>query len=165
MRFKDRSAPAPMTGKPISRLIPAPPDQVYAAFLDPAVLVQWLPPGDMTGKIHAFDARVGGGYQMSLFYPPGERTHRGKTADREDRVTVRFVELTPPRRIVQAVTFETDDPALQGEMTMTWTFDPVPGGTQVSVLSENLPPGLRAQDNDEGARLSLGQLARHFASA
>jgi uncharacterized protein YndB with AHSA1/START domain len=154
-----------MPDQPTSHFIPAPPEAVYAAFLDPALLVQWLPPGDMTGQVHAFDAHVGGGYEMSLFYPADERSRRGKTAALEDRVRVRFVELTPPRRIVQAVVFQTDDAALQGEMTMTWSFDPAPGGTRVSVLSENLPPGLRVEDNDEGARQSLGQLAGLFAPA
>jgi hypothetical protein len=36
----------------------------------------------MTGEIHEFDARVGGGYRMSLFYPLDERTFRGKTSNR-----------------------------------------------------------------------------------
>lgn len=96
---------------PTSQFVKAPPEDVYAAFMDPAVLVAWLPPGEMTGQIHAFDGRVGGGYRMSRFYPPSERTHRGKTAEREDRMSVRFVELTPPHRIVYAVTFDSDDPA------------------------------------------------------
>jgi uncharacterized protein YndB with AHSA1/START domain len=147
---------------PTSQFVKAPPEDVYAAFMDPAVLVAWLPPGEMTGQIHAFDGRVGGGYRMSLFYPPSERTHRGKTAEREDRMSVRFVELTPPHRIVYAVTFDSDDPAFQGEMTMTWTFEAAPGGTQVTVASESLPSGVRREDNDEGARLSLEQLARRF---
>jgi uncharacterized protein YndB with AHSA1/START domain len=47
-----------------SRIIRAPPDQLYDAFMDPAALVAWLPPAEMTGKIHEFDARVGGGYRM-----------------------------------------------------------------------------------------------------
>lgn len=145
-----------------SRIIRARPEQLYQAFIDPAALVAWLPPAEMTGKIHAFDARVGGGYRMSLFYPPDERAHRGKTSDREDMVDVRFVELTPARRIVEAVTFVTTDPALLGEMTMTSTFDEVTGGTEVTLLFENLPPGLRAEDNEAGARLSLEQLARRF---
>ncbi len=73
----------------------------------------------MTGHIHAFDARVGGGYRMSLFYPPsdgttGELALRGKTTDLKDRVNVRFVELVPAHRIVEAFTFNTADPALQG---------------------------------------------------
>jgi uncharacterized protein YndB with AHSA1/START domain len=145
-----------------SRIIRARPEQLYQAFIDPAALVAWLPPAEMTGKIHEFDARVGGGYRMSLFYPPDERAHRGKTSDREDMVDVRFVELTPARWIVEAVSFVTTDPALSGEMTMTATFDEVTGGTEVTLLVENLPPGLRAEDNEAGARLSLEQLARRL---
>ena len=145
-----------------SRIVKAPPEAVYAAFMDPAVLVAWLPPGGMTGEIQAFDGRVGGGYRMSLFYPPHERVVRGKTSDREDRVNVRFVELVAARRIVEAVTFESDDPSLCGEMTIVVTFDAAPGGTDVSFLCTDLPPGLRAQDNETGSRLSLEQLARRF---
>jgi uncharacterized protein YndB with AHSA1/START domain len=145
-----------------TRVIKAPPKQLYAAFVDPAALVAWLPPAEMTGKIHAFDARVGGGYRMSLYYPPDERAFRGKTSETEDMVDVRFVELTPPRRIVEAVTFVTTDPALSGEMTIVVTFEEVAGGTEVTFACENLPPGLRPEDNEAGTRLSLEQLARRF---
>jgi uncharacterized protein YndB with AHSA1/START domain len=146
-----------------SRLIRARPEQIYEAFTTPGALVEWLPPGEMTGKIHEFDARVGGGYRMSLFYPPSEPAFRGKTSDREDMVTVRFVELTP-RKIVEAVTFHTADPALFGEMTIVVTFEDAPGGTDVTLVCQNLPPGLRAADNEAGSRLSLEQLARRFES-
>jgi uncharacterized protein YndB with AHSA1/START domain len=145
-----------------SRIIKAPPDVLYDAFVNPAVIVTWLPPGEMTGKIHEFDPHVGGGYRMSLFYPPDERIFRGKTAEREDMVNVRFVELRPPRRIVEAVNFVTADPTLFGEMTMTATFEKVSGGTQVILAFEDLPHGLRAEDNEAGAHLSLEQLARRF---
>ena len=67
-----------------SRVIRARPEELYAAFLDPTALVDWLPPAEMTGEIHEFDARVGGGYRMSLFYPPDERA----CSDREDVVNV-----------------------------------------------------------------------------
>jgi uncharacterized protein YndB with AHSA1/START domain len=62
-----------------SRVIKARPKELYAAFLDPTALVDWLPPAEMTGEIHEFDARVGGRYRMSLFYPPDESAFRGKT--------------------------------------------------------------------------------------
>jgi uncharacterized protein YndB with AHSA1/START domain len=114
----------------------------------------------MTGEIHEFDARVGGGYRMSLFYPADERSFRCKTSDNEDMVNVRFLELAPPRRIVEAVSFVTTDPAFFGEMTMIATFEEVSGGTEVTVVFKNLPPGLRAADNEAGSRLSLEQLAR-----
>ena len=152
----------PGAGTRASRVIKAYPDELYGAFIDPAVLVDWLPPAEMTGRIHEFDAREGGGYRMSLFYPPGERVFRGKTSDMKDMVNVRFVELTPPRRIVEAISFVTTDPAFSGEMTMTAMFEEVSGGTEVTLVFEDLPPGLRAEDNEVGSRLSLEQLARRF---
>ena len=77
-------------------------------------------------------------------------------------VEVRFVELTSAQRIVEAIRFVTSDPDLLGEMTMTVTFEAASGGTEVTLLFTNLPPGLRPEDNDTGARLSLEQLARRF---
>ncbi len=145
-----------------SRIIKARPEEIYAAVMDPAALVAWLPPAEMTGRIHAFDGRVGGGYRMSLFYSPTERSSRGKTSEREDMFTVRFAELSPQSRIVETVTFHTADPAFLGEMTITVTLEAVSGGTEVTFLCENLPPGVRAEDNEAGARLSLEQLARRF---
>ena len=75
---------------------------------------------------------------------------------------MRFVEMDPPRKIVEAVSFVTTDPAFLGEMTMTATFEEMPGGTEVTLVFKNLPPGLAAEDNEAGARLSLNQLARRF---
>ncbi|MEJ2816799.1 SRPBCC domain-containing protein [Caulobacter sp. CCG-8] len=145
-----------------SRLIPAAPDAVWDALMDPEILVRWLPPGDMTGRMHAFDGRVGGGFEMSLYYPEGETGHVGKTAEREDRTRVRFAAVTPGRRVVWAVLFDTDDPALKGEMTITVSLEPAEGGTRVTFLSENLPPGLRPADNKEGSKESLKKLAGWF---
>src|SRR6478672_12013797 len=107
-----------------SGFVSSSPERVYLAFIDAGELVAWLPPGEMTGRIHEFDARVGGGYVMSLYYPESETLNRGKTSDREDRVRVRFTELSPPHRIVEVITFESDDPALAGEMTLTVTIEP-----------------------------------------
>jgi len=115
----------------------------------------------MTGKIHEFDARVAGGYRMSLFYPPSEQVYRGKTSEREDRFTARFVELTPPSRIVEAISFDSARPAFSGEMTMTITFEERDGGTEVTILFENIPPGIRPEDNEAGSRSSLEKLARY----
>ena len=79
-----------------SRVITVRPEELYAAFLDPTALIDWLPRAEMTGEIHEFDARVGGGCRMPLFYPPDELAFRGKTSESEDMVNVRFVELAPP---------------------------------------------------------------------
>ena len=144
-----------------SKFIKATPEALYRAFTDPAALAVWLAPGDMTGEVHSFDHRVGGGYQMSLYYPSSEQTSRGKTRDREDRYTARFVELTPPRRIVEAITFDSVDPAFSGEMIMVVTFEAGDGGTTVSILFKDIPSGIRPQDNEAGTQSSLEKLARY----
>ena len=115
----------------------------------------------MTGKIHSFDPEVGGGYQMSLFYPASEKAFSGKTAEREDRYTARFVEPTPPRRIVEAIAFDSTDPAFSGEMIMEVTPEAESGRTEVTILFKNIPSGIRPEDNEAGTRMSLEKLARY----
>jgi uncharacterized protein YndB with AHSA1/START domain len=144
-----------------SKFIQATPETLYRAFTDPAALAVWMAPGDMTGEVHSFDYRVGGGYQMSLYYPSSEETARGKTKAREDRYTARFVELTPPSRIVEAITFDAVDPAFAGEMTMVITLEAEDGGTTVSILFQDIPPGIRPEDNETGTQLTLEKLARY----
>lgn len=150
-----------MSTSAASRTVNASPEAVFAAFMNPDALAAWMPPGEMTGAVHAFDGRVGGGYSMSLYYPPDTEGAPGKAAAHEDRVEVRFLEIAPPSHIVEAVTFVADDPAYGGVMTHTITLEPVPGGaTHVTLAFTGLPPGVRPEDNDEGASQSLEQLAR-----
>ena len=144
-----------------SRFIKAPPEVIYRAFTDPVALAVWLAPGEMTGEVHRFAYGVGGGYQMSLYYPPSEGSSPGKTADREDRYTARFVELTPPRRIVEAITFDSVDPAFSGAMIMEVALEAAEGGTTVSIIFKDIPPGIRPEDNEVGTRLTLEKLARY----
>jgi uncharacterized protein YndB with AHSA1/START domain len=143
------------------KCIKATPEALYRAFTDPAALAVWLAPGDMTGEVHRFDGSVGGGYQMSLYYPSSETTFRGKTEDREDRYTARFVELTPPRRIVEAITFDSVDPAFEGEMIMEITCEAEDSGTTVCILFKDIPSGIRPEDNEAGTRSTLEKLARY----
>jgi uncharacterized protein YndB with AHSA1/START domain len=144
-----------------SKFIKATPEALYRAFTDPAALAVWLAPGDMTGEVHSFDCRVGGGYQMSLYYPASEKALRGKTSQREDRFTARFVELTPPKRIVQAITFDSVDPAFSGEMIMDVAFEAQDGGTTVSIVFKDIPSGIRPEDNEAGTASTLEKLARY----
>ncbi len=145
-----------------SKFIKAPAEALYRAFTDPTALADWFAPGEMTGEVHNFDHRVGGGYQMSLYYPSSEKTARGKTAEREDRYTARFVELTPPSRIVEAITFDSGDPAFSGEMIMVITFEVEDDGTTVSILFKNIPPGIRPEDNEAGTQATLEKLAHYI---
>ncbi|MCW3108572.1 MAG: ATPase [Segetibacter sp.] len=144
-----------------SKVIRATPETLYRAFTNPGALAVWLAPGEMTGKVHSFSLKVGGGYQMSLFYPPSEKEARGKTSEKEDRFTARFVELIPPKRIVQAITFDSDNPAFSGEMTMEVTLEPNDSETSVTILFKNIPSGIRPEDNEAGTQLTLEKLARY----
>jgi uncharacterized protein YndB with AHSA1/START domain len=144
-----------------TKFIKAPPEAVYRAFTDPAALEIWLVPGDMTGQVHSFDLRSGGGYQMSLYYPASDQNSSGKTADREDRYSARFVERAPPSRIVEAITFDSADPGFAGEMIMEVTLAAAEGGTMVSIMFRDIPPGIRAEDNEAGTESSLEKLARY----
>lgn len=134
---------------------------MYDAFLDPAGMVVWLPPGEMTAKFHTFDAHPGGGYEVSLFYPDVE-SPRGKTADREDRVRVRFVELVRPERIVESVTFQSNDTLFMGEMKMLVTFERTADGTNVTIVCNDIPPGIHPEDNATGTRETLDNLAKYM---
>ena len=142
-----------------TRFIAASADVIYRAFVDPKTWPQWLPPDGMTGQIYEFDARPGGTYKMALTYR-GDHPSAGKTSDDTDVVEGRFAELIPNHRVVQIVTFQSDDPAFAGEMRMTWSLSPAAGGTDVSIIAENVPIGISKADHDVGLRSTLENLAR-----
>jgi uncharacterized protein YndB with AHSA1/START domain len=140
----------------------AEPAAIYAAFADPAELMKWLPPGTMTGHADEYDFREGGRYRIALTYDDAAPSTSGKTRERTDVSTGRFVSLEPGKRIVQSVEFDSSDPAFGGEMIMTWSLEPTARGTRVTVTAENVPPGISQADHDEGLRSSLENLARHL---
>jgi uncharacterized protein YndB with AHSA1/START domain len=144
-----------------SRIIKASREALYRALTDPDAIGLWLAPGEMTGKVHSFELRVGGGYRMSLFYPSSDKEARGKTSAHEDRFTARFLELKPPEKIVQAINFESDKPEYAGEMIMEVRFETRSSGTEVIFLFTNIPPGISQANNDAGTRLTLEKLARY----
>lgn len=144
-----------------SRLIAAEPARVYAALVDPDALVAWLPPSGMSGRFERFDARPGGSYRLVLTYADPSSAAAKSTPD-ADVVEVRFLDLVPGRRVVQAVDFESDDPAFAGTMTMTWEVTGVDGGTRVDIVAADVPPGISAEDHAAGFASSLANLAAHL---
>jgi uncharacterized protein YndB with AHSA1/START domain len=143
----------------VSRIIKAPRRAVYEACLDPATLAKWRVPDNMTAHVHVFEAREGGTYRMSLTYRDWSRSPVGKTSEDTDTFRGRFVELVPGEKIVEAIAFDSRDPKFGGEMTMTTRLVDADGGTQVTVLCQGLPPGIRPADNEEGTRQALQKLA------
>ncbi|PMB10823.1 ATPase [Fischerella thermalis CCMEE 5273] len=142
-----------------SRVIMASPRTIYRAFLDPEALVSWLPPEGMKGHVYEFDARVGGDYRMSLTYVEADHSALGKTSENTDVVQGRFIELIPNERVVQLVEFESEDSAFAGRMRMTWALAAVQEGTEVSIICEDVPEGIRQEDHVAALRSTLENLA------
>ena len=144
-----------------SRTVTAPPDRVYAALIDPEAMLEWLPPAGMTARFERFDARPGGGYRMVLTYADASGAPGKATAD-SDVADVRFTELIPGVRVVQAVDFAADDPAFAGTMTMTWELVVAHDGTRVEIRAEQVPEGISAADHAAGLASSLSNLAAYL---
>ncbi len=142
----------------MTRHIRGPRARVYRALLDPELVQQWMVPDQMTSRVHTFEAREGGTFQISLTY--SLPTNAGKTSARTDSFHGTFVRLVPDTEVVQVVEFDTDDPAMQGKMTITYTLADAGGGTEVVGVHENLPPGVSPDDNEMGWSMSLGKLAK-----
>jgi len=136
----------------------APRAKVYRALLDADAVVRWMVPHGMTSHVHEFDGREGGSFRISLTYDTPTAT--GKTTAHTDTYHGRFIKLVPNEQVVEAIEFETADPAFRGEMIITFTLTEADGGTDVLGVHENLPPGISPADNEMGWRMSLEKLAR-----
>ncbi len=115
----------------LHRVLAAPPERVYRAFLDADAIAKWLSPNGFTCKVHELDAKVGGTYRMSFtnFSTQNSHSFGGK-----------YLELVPDERIRHTDTFE--DPNLPGEMITTITLRKVSVGTEVNITQENLPDAI-----------------------
>src|SRR5713101_4163043 len=139
-----------MSSTRITRHINAPRAAVYRALLDARAVATWKVPTGMTSHVHAFDGREGGSFRISLAYDAPTGT--GKTTARTDTYHGRFVKLVPNEQVVEVDEFETADPALRGEMTITITLVDAGGGTDLLAVHDGLPPGVSTADNELGWR-------------
>ena len=112
----------------LQRVLRAPAERIFRAFIDPDAMAKWLPPHGFTGRVHEMDARVGGKYRMTFTHMSnGQRHSFGGT----------FVEFVPGERLRHTDTF--DDPNLPGLMVTTITFKPVQVGTEVKIEQSGIP--------------------------
>ena len=142
-----------------SRVIKASSQKIYQAFLNPEAIVSWRPPEGMKCHIYEFNPHEGGTFRMSFGYEDAKHEVSGKTSEHEDVFHGRFLELNPDKRIVELIEFESVDPTFAGEMKITTTFVPVPEGTEVTFVCENVPVGIQPSDHNEGMTSSLKNLA------
>jgi len=118
----------------LHRVLRAPVERIYKAFLNPEAMAKWLPPNGFTGKVHHMDAKVGGTFKMSFTNFTSGKSHSfGGT----------YLELVPNERLVYTDKF--DDPNLPGEMRTTVTLKKVMGGTEITAVQEGIPAMIPAE--------------------
>ena len=133
----------------LHRVLHAPPERIYRAFLDANAMVKWLPPNGFTGQVHQLDAKVGGTYSMSFTNFTTQKSHS---------FGGEYLELTPNERIRHTDKF--DDPNLPGEMQTTITLKPVSVGTELNIVQEGVPAVIPAEACYLGWQESLTLLAK-----
>jgi uncharacterized protein YndB with AHSA1/START domain len=132
----------------LHRVLRAPPEKVYRAFLDAGAMAKWLPPYGFTCTVHHMEARVGGTFKMSF---QNFSTGNGHAFGGEYR------ELLPGERIRYTDKF--DDPNLPGEMQVTVSLKQVSCGTDLSIVQEGVPEVIPLEMCYLGWQESLAQLA------
>ena len=133
----------------LHRVLRAPPERVYRAFLDADAMAKWLPPHGFTGKVHQIDAKVGGTYRMSFTNFSNGQSHS---------FGGQYLELVPNERIRHTDKF--DDPNLPGEMQTTISLKQVFCGTDVSIVQEGIPQAIPPEACYLGWQESLSLLAQ-----
>lgn len=131
------------------RILKAPPERVYRAFLDPDAMAKFLPPHGFTGRVLEMDARVGGVYRMQFTNFSSGQTHAfgGK-----------YLELVPNEKIVNTDLF--DDPNLPGQMITTISLKPVSCGTELTAVQEGIPAAIPVEMCYLGWQETLALLAQ-----
>ena len=138
----------------MSVLLRAPRSAVYRALTDPAAIARWRFPDGMTSVVEVQDD---GGFRVTLTYDaPGAQ---GKTTAHSDTYRARFTRLVPDELVVEVDRFETADPRLAGEMTLTLTLQDRDGGTELRAVHEGVPDTVAPADNELGWRMALQRLA------
>ena len=132
----------------LHRVLRAPPERIYRAFLEPEAMAKWLPPRGFIAQVHEMDARVGGRFRMSF---------RNFGTGHAHSFFGEYLELVPGQRIVNTDRF--DDANLPGEMRTTVTFKAVSVGTEVSVVQEGIPSAIPLESCYLGWQESLQLLA------
>jgi len=137
----------------LHRVLCAPPERIYRAFIDPDAMAKWLPPHGFTGRVLEMDARVGGRYRMQFTNLGTGHSHAFGGEYRE---------LVPGKRIVHTDRF--DDPNMPGTMLVTVSLEKVSIGTELRIQQEGIPAAIPVEGCYVGWAQSL-ELLRQLVEA
>ena len=139
----------------MTRVFDAPPELVFAAYTDPALIAQWWGPRKYTMTVDQMDVRPGGAWRYIHRGPEGEEyAFRGE-----------YREIASPRRLVSTFEFE----GMPGHIAVdTAVFEPVDGNrTRLTVTSRFASvedrDGMFSSGMESGATESWDRLAELLA--
>lgn len=138
----------------LSRHIPANPEQVYAALVDPEALCSWLPPQGWSCRFESF--RLDTEDSFRVFYSEG-------ATQRSEVLEARFLEIIPREKLVLAAEFQSGDPDFADPLQLIWEIAPLAGGSIITLSARHVPAGITAEAQREGMTTALGNLADHLA--
>lgn len=147
-----------MSSTCVSRHVNAPRAKVYAALIDREAVRTWRVPKGMRGEVHEFEAREGGKFRVSLTYEDPRAA--GKSSAHTDTYHGHFVRLVPNEMVLEVLEFETTDPKLRGEMTITFSLCDEASGTRIDAVHDGVPAIVPRADNELGWNMSLANLAQ-----
>lgn len=129
----------------LERVIGAPVGEVFRAFTEPELMVQWFAPFDGMPTTAHVDLCVGGEYRICM----GRRTGAG-----------RYLEISPPSKLV--FTWIWRDEAIPTETVVTVALDPCEEGTRLILTHERLPSEVSCMGFEAGWTANLARLLRLF---
>ncbi|RJG12932.1 polyketide cyclase [Pseudomonas cavernicola] len=133
----------------LHRVLHAPPERVYRAFLTAEALAKWIPPNGFTATVHHMEPRVGGTFKMSFTNFTTQQSHS---------FGGEYLELVPNELLRYTDKF--DDPNLPGVMQVTVALKAVSCGTDLSIVQEGIPDVIPVEMCYLGWQESLVLLAK-----
>ncbi|HSM35097.1 MAG TPA: SRPBCC domain-containing protein [Longimicrobiales bacterium] len=137
----------------VTRVVPASPARVFAAWTEAPHLRRWSCPEGVEVSDAEVDLRVGGAYRILMRGPEGERYTAFGT----------YREIQPPRRLVYTWDWEEKEHAV-GETVVTVEFVDRGAATEVIVTHEGFGADEAAAGHEEGWTSCLNRLEGYLAA-
>jgi uncharacterized protein YndB with AHSA1/START domain len=118
----------------VRRVVPRPPDVVFAAWTTPSRLEQWI--SEPGSRVPILELKVGGKYHIDMMYKGKSYPHSGE-----------YLEIDPPRRLK----FTWISAGTEGKTTVvTVNFIPRGDATEVVLTHEGLPSEENRASHEQG---------------
>ena len=149
------TGPPPDTTLRIVRVFKAPRARVFTAFVEPEALRQWFCPEGFRFEDITIDPATGRGASFTMVHEATGGRYCWELA---------YTVVDPPKRLEWTSIWHEGFPDPGRETFVTVTFADVAGGTEVTLVHENLVDAAVRDDHGQGWNSGLDKLARWMAA-